>query len=212
MAKRARKRRPDERPAEILEAALELFSERGFSATRLEDVASHAGLSKAAIYLYFEDKTALLKAIVQEMVGANIDAVAARVAAHRGPVAPVLKELLATFASLLAGTPLPAVIKLVVSESRAHPEIGRLYLDNVIRRAIPIGQSLIKRGIAAGEFRKVDPRLAVKSLIGPMVLAAMWRSVLEPLGAEPLDIEALARSHADIVMRGLQKKRRRGEP
>ena len=61
-----RKRRKEARPSELLEAALELFVEKGFAATRLEDVASRAGVSKGTLYLYFENKDALFKAVVQE--------------------------------------------------------------------------------------------------------------------------------------------------
>lgn len=199
-----RKRRPDARPAEILEAALDLFTERGFSATRLEDVASRAGLSKAAIYLYFKDKTSLLKALVQATVGPNIGMASALLSQHQGPVAPLLRQLLTVIAGRMAEGRLPRLIKLIISESRAHPEIGRWYLENVINAALPLFQSLIEKGVATGEFRAVDVRLAVKSLIGPMLLGAMWKSVFEPLGADPIDIEALAAQHADLMMRGLK--------
>lgn len=196
-------RRPDERPGEIISAALELFSQRGFSATRLDDVAARAGLSKAAIYLYFQDKSALLRAVVVETAGSNVETAAAMIENHNGPVAPMLLRFLTFMSGRLAHTAIPDLIKLVISESRAHPEIGKLYLDTVIGRALPLLQSLIERGIASGEFRPVDAKLAVKSLVGPMVLAAVWRSVLEPLGADNLDIEALARQHGDIIVRGL---------
>ena len=198
-----RKRRPEARPQEILAAALTLFSERGFAATRLEDVAALAGLSKAAIYLYFPDKNALLRAIVEEAVSANLDAVRSVLAAHHGPVAPFTSIFLETMATRLSTSHLADVIKLVVAESRAHPDIGRLYLDTNISRAIPILQSLIERGIARGEFRPVDPALTVRCIVGPMVLAALWRSVFEPIGGEPLDIVALARQHADLIINGL---------
>lgn len=196
-------RRPEERPAEIIAAALELFSQRGFSATRLEDVAARAGLSKAAIYLYFDDKTALLRAVIVDTAGSNVDAVSAMIQSHQGPIAPLIARFLGFMGGRLAHSAIPNLIKLVISESRAHPEIGKLYLDTVISRALPLLQSLIERGIASGEFRTVDAKLAVKSLIGPMVLAAVWRSVFEPLGAEAIDIEALARQHADLIVRGL---------
>ena len=196
-------RRPDDRPGEIISAALELFSQRGFSATRLEDVAARAGLSKAAIYLYFDDKTALLRAVIVETAGTNVEAAAAMIQSHQGPVAPLLVRFLGFMGARLAHSAIPNLIKLVISESRAHPEIGKLYLDTVIGRALPLLQSLIERGIASGEFRAIDAKLAVKSLVGPMVLAAVWRSVFEPLGADSLDIEALASQHADIIVRGL---------
>lgn len=200
----ARKRRPDDRPREILEAALDLFSERGFSATRLEDVASRAGLSKAAIYLYFKDKTSLLKAVVESVASPNLALAGNMVAAHRGPVAPLLQQLLGFMAGRMRETRLPDLIKLIIGESRAHPELGRFYLENVIGKALPLFESLIQRGIASGEFRAVDPRLTVKCLIGPMLLGAIWKSVFEPIGAEPLDIEALARHQGDLIVAALR--------
>lgn len=206
MAQAHRKRRPEARPGEILSAALDLFSERGFAATRLEDVATRAGLSKAAIYLYFEDKTALLEAVVRETAGGAIANVRQNIASHRGDTGQLLAQLLLVMAGRLTGTKLPDLIKLVISESRSHPEIGRLYLDTVVLVAMPMVQSLIERGIAAGEFRAVDAKLAVKSLVGPMILAAVWRSVFEPLGAEKLDVDALARQHADLILRGLMRQ------
>jgi AcrR family transcriptional regulator len=199
-----RKRRPEARPTEILEAALDLFTERGFNATRLEDVASRAGLSKAAIYLYFNDKTSLLTALVQATVGANISLASGMTGKHQGPVAPLLRQLLSFMAGRMQETRMPDLIKLVISESRAHPEIGRFYLDNVIGKALPLFQSLIERGIASGEFRAVDPRLTVKCLVGPMLLGAIWKSAFEPIGAEPIDIEALAAHDADLIIRALQ--------
>ena len=199
-----RKRRPEARAAEILSAALELFTEKGFAATRLEDIASRAGLSKAAIYLYFNDKMSLLKALVQQTAGANIDFAGDLVASHTGPVAPVLGQILTMIGERLTTTRLPGLMKLVISESRAHPEIGRFYLQEVIGRALPLFQSLIARGIASGEFRNVDPRLAVKCMVGPMLLGAMWKSVFEPIGAEPLDLQALAAQQTDFIVRALK--------
>jgi AcrR family transcriptional regulator len=200
----SRKRRPQDRPAEILEAALDLFTERGFKATRLEDVASRAGLSKAAIYLYFKDKTSLLMAIVQATAGANINLAGSMIAQHQGPVAPLLQQLLAFMAGRIDQSRMPDLMKLVISESRAHPEFGRFYLDNVIGEALPLFQTLIEQGIATGEFRAVDPRLTVKCIVGPLVLAALWKSVFVPIGAEPINIEDLVRLHADFILRALR--------
>ena len=200
----SRKRRPEARPAEILEAALDLFTERGFKATRLEDVASRAGLSKAAIYLYFKDKISLLMALVQATAGANINLAGSMIAQHQGPVGPLLQQLLGFMAGRIDQSRMPDLMKLVIAESRAHPEIGRFYLDNVIGQALPLFQSLIERGIASGEFRAVDPRLTVKCIVGPLVLAALWKSVFVPIGAEPISIEDLVRLHADFILRALR--------
>ena len=200
----SRKRRPRARPAEILAAALDLFAERGFSATRMQDVASRAGLSKAAIYLYFKDKMALLQALVQTTVGTNLGMAKSLAANHQGSVTELLQAVMVFMAGRVGETRMPDLMKLIISESRAHPEIGRFYLDNVINQGLPFFESLIARGVASGEFRAVDPKLAVKSMIAPLLLAALWRTTFEPLGAEPIDMVAYARHNQEMLLRGLR--------
>jgi AcrR family transcriptional regulator len=198
------RRAPTERPQEILDAALALFVEKGFAATRLDDVAERAGLSKAAIYLYFDDKTGLFLDVVRQAVVSNLDRVETMLAAHRGPVAPLIPRILEFMASRIEETPMASVAKVVISESRAFPEIGRFYLKEVIGRGIPLMEGLIARGIAQGEFRKVDPGLTVRTMIGAMLLGGLWRTVFEPIGAEKLDVRALARHHADLMLHALR--------
>src|SRR5215831_1378662 len=198
------RRAPAERPGEILDAALALFVEKGFAATRLDDVAERAGLSKAAIYLYFEDKTALFQGVVRQAVTVNLFTVEAMLKGHRGSIAGLLPRILEFMAGRIEDTPMPSVAKLVISESRAFPEIGRFYLEEVIGRGFPLLEGLIARGVESGEFRPVDPMLTVRSLIGPMLLSIIWKTVFEPIGAEKLDARALARHHADLMLHALR--------
>jgi AcrR family transcriptional regulator len=198
------RRAPAKRPGEILEAALALFVEKGFASTRLDDVAARAGLSKAAIYLYFEDKTALFQGVVQQAIGGNLLTVEELARAHQGPVATLIPAILDFMASRVEDTPMASIAKVVIAESRAFPEIGQFYLKEVIGRGIPIFEELIARGVESGEFRKVDPMLTVRSLIGPMLLSIIWKTVFEPIGAERLDARALARHHADLMLHALR--------
>ena len=204
MASTKQRRAPAQRPAEIIDAALALFVEKGFAATRLDDVAERAGLSKAAIYLYFEDKTALFLGVVRQAVAANLGTVEAMLKAHRGPVAELLPRILEFMAGRIDQSPIAAVAKLVISESRAFPEIGRFYLKEVIGRGLPLLEGLIVRGMEQGEFRLVDPAMTVRSIVGAMLLAGIWRTVFEPIGADKLDIKALARHHADLMLHALK--------
>lgn len=204
MKAKKQRRAPAKRPGEILEAALALFVEKGFAATRMDDVAARAGLSKAAIYLYFEDKTALFQGVVQQAIGNNLLTVEALAKAHQGPVAALIPGILDFMASRVEDTPMASIAKVVIAESRAFPEIGRFYLKEVIGRGIPIFEGLIARGVESGEFRKVDPMLTVRSLIGPMLLSIVWKTVFEPIGAEKLDTRALARHHADLMLHALR--------
>lgn len=203
-AKQPQRRAPFDRPDEIVAAALELFVEKGFAGTRLDDIAARAGLSKAGVYLYFEDKTAILQVIIRETVGSKIEAIEMIAKAHQGPVAALIPRILEFMAGRIEETPLPSIAKLVIAESRAFPEIGRFYLDEVIGRGTALFEGLVAKGIAQGEFRKVDPMLTVRSLIGPMLLAILWKTVFEPIGAKPLDARALARHHADLMLHALK--------
>ncbi len=204
MASTKQRRAPAQRPGEIIDAALALFVEKGFAATRLDDVALRAGLSKAAIYLYFDDKTALFQGVVRQAVAANLGTVEAMLKAHRGPVAELLPRILEFMAGRIDQSPIAAVAKLVISESRAFPEIGRFYLKEVIGRGLPLLEGLIVRGMEQGEFRLVDPAMTVRSIVGAMLLAGIWRTVFEPIGADKLDIKALARHHADLMLHALK--------
>ena len=124
--------------------------------TRLEDVAARAGLSKAAIYLYFKDKEALLEGVIRQTISINLGTVETLAANSHGKVALLIPAILEFMAGRVEDTPMPSIAKLVISESRAYPEIGRFYLKEVIGRGIPLFEGLIARGIATGEFRKVD--------------------------------------------------------
>jgi len=198
------RRAPAERPQEILNAALAQFVETGFAGTRLDDVARRAGLSKAAIYLYFDDKLSLFQGVIRQAITANLMTVETMLAAHRGPVAELLPRILEFMAGRIEDTPAASIAKLVIAESRAFPEIGHFYLKEVIGRGLPLLEGLIRRGIVQGEFRKVDPAMTVRSLMGALLLAGLWRTVFEPIGAEKLDVRAMARHHADLMLHALR--------
>src|ERR1043165_9431557 len=98
MAKRWQ-RRKDARPPEILDAALAVFAQKGFAATRLDDVAARAGITKGTIYLYFDSKQALFEALARQSIGAQIDMITARLAQFPGSSAELLRFVLSTMGS-----------------------------------------------------------------------------------------------------------------
>ena len=198
-----RTRRPEARPAEIMAAALDLFAEKGFSATRMDDVARRAGLSKGAVYLYFTDKTALLKAIVETSLTRELRGVVEQALTTPGPVTPIIEAAATQIARRLSETRLPELIKLIIAESGTHPELARFYYDNAVSQALPLFERLIARGVATGEFRPVDPCFAARSLGGGFLLAALWHSVFQPIGAPAFDVAAFAPHHIALVLKGL---------
>ncbi|MDO1558914.1 TetR/AcrR family transcriptional regulator [Brevundimonas sp. 2R-24] len=198
------RRRPEARPAEIVAAALEVFAEKGFEAARMEAVARRAGVSKGAIYLYFPTKAELFRAVVRDAVSPNLEMVRTLAAS-----APDLRTALsaaypALAARIAADRRISGVAKLVIAESRNHPELAAIWHENVVEPGLQLISGLIARAQAAGEVRPGDPRLYAMGLMGPMVLSLIWRETFEPVGGAPVDPPALAAQHLAVVLKGMQ--------
>ena len=159
-----RKRRKEARPAELMAAALALFVEKGFSATRLDDVAARAGVSKGTLYLYFDNKDALLKALIQEgilPVVAENEQIAAR---HSGSSFDLLEKLLDNWWGKIGLTGFAGIPKLMVAEARDFPEVAQFYYENVIRRGRALVGAALERGMASGEFRRMKVETTIDAV------------------------------------------------
>ena len=197
------RRRKTARPGEIAAAALEVFAEKGFAAARLEDVAARAGISKAALYLYFDNKTDLFRAVVAQAVSPNLDRARMLAAVEGEPLSRTVPTLLALIAAVAQTTSIGGVAKMVIGESRNFPDLARVWHDQVISQALAVITGMVERAQACGEARPGDPRLYAFSLMGPMVAGILWREVFTPVGGAPLDLAALAEQHARTVLQGL---------
>jgi AcrR family transcriptional regulator len=201
------RRRKEARPDEILAAALESFAAKGFAATRIEDVAARAGISKGTLYLYFDGKEELFKAVVRQALLPNLARIEALAASFAGPSAILLERLLATVAGV-AQSRVGAIPKLVIAEAGNFPDLARFYLDEVVHRGLGLIATILRRGIARGEFRSIDVDHAVFCVLAPLLIAALWRNSLEPHDQSgPLDVPALVRVHLDLLVRGLEAQR-----
>ena len=196
-------RRAEDRPREICAAALAVFTEKGFAAARLDEIARRAGVSKGTLYLYFEDKEDLFRAVVRDTVAPNIEAVRAAVSAADLPFDQVVRLFLARFAEVATRVPVGAVAKMVIGESRNFPELAKVWHDQVASRAIAMLAGLIEQAQQKGEVRGGDPRLHAFSLMGPMLMGVLWRETLQPVGGAPIDLATLASQHAETVLAGL---------
>ena len=200
------RRRKEARPDEILAAALTSFAARGFAATRLEDVAARAGISKGTLYLYFKSKEELFEAVVRTRLLPNLARIEALAASFEGPSAALLERLLLTIAGVV-DSEVGAIPKLVIAEAGNFPDLARFYLDEVVRRGLRLIGVILRRGIERGEFRPVDVDHAVFCVIAPLLIAALWKNSLEPHDHAPLDAAALVRAHLDLLLRGLEPGR-----
>ncbi|HEU0155083.1 MAG TPA: TetR/AcrR family transcriptional regulator [Stellaceae bacterium] len=195
-------RRKSARPGEILAAALALFAERGFAATRLDDVAARAGVTKGTLYLYFRNKEELFEAVVRQELVPNLARAEAMVDGSRATSFALLEELVGLFSQIMR-SPLGAIPKLVLTEAGNFPDLARFYSDEVVDRGTALFRRLIERGIAAGEFRPVDVESTVMCIAAPLLLAALWRHSFERVSDRRLDAEALGRAVLDLLRHGL---------
>jgi AcrR family transcriptional regulator len=198
------RRRKDARPAEIVDAALEVFAERGFSAARLDDVAARAGISKGTLYLYFPSKEELFKAVVRQALLPNLARVERLLREHPGPAAAQVELMIGQIGALLQNTRIGAIPKLIIAESGNFPELARFYLEEVIQRGLGLFATVLERGIASGELRAVDVGHGARTLVAPVLLAAIWKSTFEAHAGAELDAEAFLASAADVLLTGLR--------
>lgn len=197
------RRRKAQRPDEILAAALVVFSEHGYAATRLTQVAQAAGVSKATLYLYFRDKADLFKAVVRSALIPNIAEAENLIAGARGSTVDLLARLLSHLGRVMLGTPVSAIPKLVLSEAGNFPEIAGFYHEEVVLRGQRLLGSLLARGVRRGELRAVDPEYCWRIVIAPLVLGVLWKHAFQPHHASPLDLERYLKAHLDVVLHGL---------
>ncbi|PZQ53719.1 MAG: TetR family transcriptional regulator [Phenylobacterium zucineum] len=197
------RRRKADRPAEIVAAALEVFAEKGFAAARLDEIARRAGVSKGAVYLYFETKEDVFRAVVSQAIAPNVGVVKAMAAAHPGPLADLLRNVVVHVAGVIETTPIGGVLKMVVGEARNFPEIARVWHDELVSLALGAITAAIAAAQARGEVKPGDPRAYAVQLISPMLVGVLWRETFVPVGAEPFDLPALMRQHVETLLNGM---------
>ncbi len=195
-------RRSDARPKELISAALQLFAQRGFAGTRLEDVAAKAGVSKATVYLYFKNKEDLFAAVAREAVTPSLDQAQELVDAFHGPTADLLRTFVALLERKLDG-PLPALIKLIVAESGNFPKLAQLWANVGPRPGLALIQRILKRGIERKELRPFNPEHVAPLIVAPIILLAIWKQAFAPHTDFQLNPQLLLTEHVETLMRGL---------
>lgn len=198
------RRRPADRPAEMVAAALEVFAERGFAAARLEEVARRAGVSKGALYLYFETKEDLFRAVVKDTIAPNLERVTG-LTAIEAPFEPTVRAIFTLLAQRVASDRrVSGVVKLVIAESRNLPELAVIWHENLVAPAVGLASKLIQAGQKQGVVRDGDARYFAMGLMGPILLGALWRETFEPIGAEPVRIDRLIAQHVETCLKGMR--------
>ncbi len=196
-------RRKEERPHEILAAALDEFVEHGYAATKLEDVARRAGITKGTLYLYFESKDALFKAVVRETMVPILASAEALLVDHAGAADHLLRRLVLEWWAALSASNLAGLPKLVMSEASNFPDLAKFWFDEVVQRGRQVFAEVLRRGIAEGVFREVDVDHAVRMVLAPVLMAAIWRHSFLACEREGFSVERYLETSIDIYLRGI---------
>jgi AcrR family transcriptional regulator len=200
-----RQRRPEARPDEILDAAMAVFAEAGFAGARVEDIAARAGLSKGAVYVYFDSKHAMLTALVRRLADRVVGAAEALVDAGAAADAEKTLRTLITFIAVQVSDPqVSAAPRLIIAEAQRFPEIGALYRDVVLARVRRLIARLCALGRAQGTFRAVEPEVLLRMCGGPMVAQMMLTTVFADPAQPGPSPETIANGIADMVLNGLK--------
>lgn len=200
-AERKRRRRKEARPAEIIEAGMKEFADKGFAATRLDDVALRAGISKATIYLYYPSKEALFEAALRDRLINTMDAMAEVTLTFEGSTEALLRTFLAAAYDRLIDGEASVLLKVLIAEGHRFPALVTLYRETAVARGMQVLGAILRRGAARGDLRlppeAIDPRL----ILAPAVAAAIWTMVFAE--SAPIDREAFMAAHLDILLRGI---------
>ena len=204
-----RRRRKDARPSELLAAALELFVEKGFAATRLTDVAARAGVAKGTLYLYFDSKEALFRAVVEQGIVPLFAAAEQEMGGYEGGSAELLCHFLTIWQQQIGATRLAGLYKLIIAEAHNFPELAQYYHDQVIVRGRALLADVLRRGIASGEFRDLNVDATINVIIAPLLMLIVWRFSLSACGPDEIDPDVLLKTHFDLLMHGLCPQKRK---
>lgn len=200
------RRRKQARPQELVDAALELFIEQGFAATKLSDIAERAGVSKGTIYLYFPSKEELLKAAVRRSVVPILDFGDKLVVDESTikPCAELLEMLAFAWIRKFEEFNVSGIPKLIISESKNFPELGQFFVEVIIERARALFGKIIARGVSTGEFRQVDVKDTVHLFMAPIVWAQIYEHSIQPYDTRGLDRQTFIPAHVEFFLRGLK--------
>lgn len=200
-----RERRKEARPGELLDAALALFVEKGFAATRVEEVASHAGVSKGTLFLYFPTKEDLFKAVIHENISKLFPVWNEEFKSFTGSSGEMLRYAMLSWWHQIGNTPASGIAKLVISEAQNFPDIAAFYQAEVIRPGNALLRQILARGVASGEFRPMDLDQTVYTVVAPMIFMMMWKHSMGACAASAdiVDPERFIHMQVDVLLHGM---------
>lgn len=195
------RRRKEARPQEIIAAGLAEFAERGFAASRLEDVAARAGIVKGTIYRYFESKEALFEAALSSGIGPAFDALPEMIADYPGSTSDLLRQLIARLYETLFRPDVELLARIIISEGRRFPDVALLYHRLLVAKGRDLLGRIIERGLARGDLQPSPLSATPEVLVGPVIMAIVWHAVFDRF--DPIELKRFLEAHLDLLEKAL---------
>ncbi len=202
MPKPRYQRRKEDRPAEIAEAALEAFAENGYEATRVDDVAKRAGVSKGLLYLYFKTKEELFKAVIRNFIVPKVDALELAVSTSELSAEAFLRGPFLEFAKQVPKSPARVLVRLMVAEGHKHRDLTDYYWDNVVSHGLEALRKVVEKGVRDGEFAPSALDNFPHILVSPIIFSVFWSIVFH--SHQTLDTDAMLEAHIDMILRAIK--------
>ncbi len=186
----------------ILDAALDVFSEKGFADARLDEIAGRAGVAKGTVYLYVSSKQDLLERLIRTGIALPIEEAQARILASDAPAEDLLRMLFAFLGTEILGTRRKEIARIVLAEAARHPEFAAFYYREVVSRGLGLLRSIAERGVASGEYATDELARFPQLVLAPVLVAILWANLFERF--QPLDIDAMLETHLALLMRAVK--------
>ncbi|RJF92296.1 TetR/AcrR family transcriptional regulator [Noviherbaspirillum saxi] len=196
-------RRKNARRQELLAAALELFEEKGYASTRLEDVVKRAGVSKGTFYLYFVNKEELFTMVVRENLAEAIEYTRDDIPEFSGHSADLLRCFISGWWQRVSAPRVSSIARLIVAEAGSFPELAAFYNEEVLERSVKLVSNIVARGIAQGHFTSIGPASAAQALLSPILMLMICKSSLYPYNDRAFDPESFIDSFIALILSGL---------
>lgn len=203
-----RSRRKEARPAEIVQAALTEFVDKGFAGASVQTIAKRAGVSKATVFVYFETKQELFKAVVRTHLSAPLDTWRNLTRNHTGSTRELVLMSLHQWWTDVGSTPAAGISRLLMQEAANLPELAEFYQAEVVEPGIAHMHAILQQGVDRGEFRITDLNLTCMNIFSPLLFLAMWHQAMghkHPIYGPAIEPRAFIDNHASLLLDGLAK-------
>lgn len=188
---------------DILDAALDVFSDKGFAQARLDEIAARAGVAKGTVYLYVSSKQDLLERLIHTGLALPIEEAQGRILASDAPAEDLLRMLFAFLGTEILGTRRREIARIVLAEAARHPEFAAFYYREVVSRGLALLRGIAQRGVASGEFASDELARFPQLILAPVLVAILWSNLFERFA--PLDIEAMLETHLALIIRAVKE-------